>query len=564
MDEKYLTAVTAEALTSLYPSEAEGNNIRIVFTPLHGTGLTNVLLALKRMGYRDVHVVAEQVTPDGDFPNVENHIPNPEEPAVLQLAIDKARDLKADLVLATDPDADRLGVAVPTSSKKDEWVALNGNQIASVLTYYVLDQLQKRGELHKDSLVVKTLVTSELITDIGKSFGVRIKSDLPVGFKFIAQVIDRLERADNKASLSFILGVEESHGFLKGTYTRDKDAAVASVLMVELTSRLKKEGKTPYQLLQELYKKHGYYKEILNPIILEGIEGRAEILRIMEELRNNPPVSVGGKKILKISDCLRDEILDPVMKTPESANLLVFNMSEDGKTRFCVRPSGTEPKIKYYVSAYSDVDDEASDADLNRVKDLVDAIAMSITEDLEARIRMEQQNVFIKRLVDFAGEKEELYNEIVRMARQVLFAEAGSLFLLDDKREKLWLKAASGYWEGKRDKCFYELEEQKLTPWIARNPEKIVKLDSNAEFRSHPAYGPVYTGGKFDNLIWQKGSECHSFLGLALQGPDGKVIGVLKVENKRPRIGKSPVFTRDDVQLLKFISNIIVLAITKV
>lgn len=562
MDEKYLTAVTAEALTSLYPSEAEGESIRIVFTPLHGTGFTNVLPALKRMGYRDVHVVTEQETPDGDFPHVENHIPNPEEPAALQLAIDKAMDFYADLVLATDPDADRLGVAVPTSPKKDEWIALNGNQIASVLTYHVLDQLQKKGELHKEDIIVKTLVTSELVTEICKSFGVSIKSDLPVGFKFIAEVIDRLERTDSKAS--FILGVEESHGFLKGTYTRDKDAAVASVLMAELTLLLKKEGKTPFQLLQELYKKYGYYKEILNPIILEGVVGRAEILRIMKGLRNNPPEILGGKKVLKVQDCMIEEVLDHAFKTPESANLLVFKMSEDGKTRFCVRPSGTEPKIKYYVSAYSDVYAEASETDLIRVKDLVDTIAMSITEDLEARIRMEQQSVFVERLIEFTGKKEELYNEIVHLARQVLFAGAASLFIFDEKKEKLWLKVASGYWEGKRDKCFYALDEQKLTSWIARNPGEVVKLDSNAEFRTHPAYGPVYTGGKFDSLIWQKGSECHSFLGLALRGPDGKVIGVLKVENKRPRVGKSPVFTRDDIQLLKFISNIIVLAITKV
>jgi phosphoglucomutase len=557
MDKQYIKAVCQEAFVA-----GENNSIRIVYTPLHGTGTTNVLPVLKELGYQDILLVDEQAEPNGDFPRVKNNIPNPEDPAALELAIAKAREHRADLVLATDPDADRLGVAVPTSPKKDEWVALNGNQIASILTYYVLGQLKKKGNLYKKALVVKTLVTSELVTDICKSFGVNIKSDLPVGFKFIAQVIDRLEKSDDRGH--FILGVEESHGFLKGTYARDKDAAIASALMAELTSLLKMEGKTPYQFLQELYRKYGYYKEVINPVVLEGVEGRAEILRIMEELRNNPPERVGGKEILKVRDCLKEEVLDPTMKTLESANLLIFKLSKDGKTRFSVRPSGTEPKIKYYVSVYSDVRDKTSDTDLAKIKELVDGVAMSIVEDLEATMRVGQQNVFVKKLIDFTGTKEELYDEIVRLARQVLFAEAASLFLFNNEGKKLWLRAASGYWEGKRDKCFYELDEKKLTPWIARNPGKIVKLDSNDEFLTHPAYGEKYTGGKFDDLIWSKGSQCHSFLGLTLQGPDGKVIGILKVENKRPRIGRSLVFTRDDVQLLKFISNIIVLAITKV
>ncbi|UCH93119.1 MAG: GAF domain-containing protein [Candidatus Aminicenantes bacterium] len=557
IDQKYISAVCQETF-----ERGEDKDIRIVYSPLHGTGTTNVLPVLASLGYQDIILVEEQKEPNGDFPNVKNNIPNPEDPVSMEESKKVAKDSLADLVLVTDPDADRLGVMVPKSFDKQEWETLTGNQISCILTYYVLDQLKKRNKLHKNSFVVKTIVTTQMINSICRSFGVRIKDNIPVGFKFISKIVN-MEEKDN-----FILGVEESHGFVKGTYTRDKDAAIAAALMVELTSILKKQGKTPYQFLLDLYRKYGYYKELINPIVLEGVDGRSEILRIMEDLRNKKtrPERVGGIKVQenRVKDCLEDKILDPELNiTEESKNILIFDLSKDGKTRFCVRPSGTEPKIKYYISAYSEVGSEISDTDFANIKKLVDVVAYSIMEDVENRLRFGQQEVFVRKIIDFPGTREELYDEIVRLARQVLFAEAASLFILE-KDSKLWLKGASGYWEIKREDICYNLHEKRLTPWIAERSDEIVKIDSNDALKEHPAYKNKWKGGKFDNKVWPEGGQCNSLLGMALKHPNGELLGVLKVENKRPRIRKPSHFTKEDIYFLKFISNIIVLAITKV
>lgn len=374
IDKKYLSAVCREALTS-----KDNDNVYILYTPLHGTGMTSVLPALQRLGYH-VDVVKEQEKPDGDFPGVKNHIPNPEDPAVLELAITRAKELGADIVLATDADTDRLGVAVPLSNDKKEWVTLTGNQIASLLTYFVLEQLRQTNALPQDGLVIKTLVTTDLMTDICNSFDVPIIGNLLVGFKYIAEIID-------KKPERFIFGAEESHGFLKGSYTRDKDAAIAALLMAELTGYLKREGRSPYQLLDELYKKHGYYKDIVEFIILEGAEGKRQIEQIMDELRAHPPTEIGGLKVVEVYDYLLGNIHDlssgklRPLEAPEG-DFLVFTLSQDGRTRVAVRPSGTEPKIKYYVSVYSEVKKTTTEDNLARTKEVTNALATSIARDL--------------------------------------------------------------------------------------------------------------------------------------------------------------------------------------
>ena len=581
IDDDYIQSVCDNAFS------IRGNNLKVVYTPLHGTGTTSVLPVLEKMGF-DVILVEEQTDPDGNFPGLENNLPNPEDPSSMKCAIEKAKECGADLVLATDPDADRIGVAIPKSYDKNEWYILSGNQIISILTYFVLEQYRKRNLLNRNKLVVKTIVTTHLISDICNDFGVTIKTDLPVGFKFIGEVISELEKKGQKNL--FILGCEESHGFLKGTYTRDKDAAIGSLLMAQLTSYQKREDITPYHYLQEIYRKYGYYKEVTSSLILEGGDGQTEILRIMDELRSNPPEKLGPKNVIKVLDCLEGNVFDPKIKSSESSNILIFILSEDEKTRLSIRPSGTEPKIKYYLSISAKVGDSISSEDLESFAHLVDTIATSIINDLETKIRMSQQNVFVQKLIEHDDELEEesdskskekikeeseqtLYDNIVCFARQVLFTEAASLFLFDETKQKLYLRAASGYFERKKSDIFqYDKDENKLTPWIFRHPKEIVKVDSNEELKKHPAYGEQYSGGKYDTDIWKDEGQCHSFLGVALTIPvkdetgktNEKVIGVLKVENKRPGIGKSSIFTRDDVELLKYISNIIILAITKI
>jgi len=375
IDEAYVSSVCHEALTS-------ERDLMIVYTSLHGTGVTNVVPVLERAGFRNLSLVTEQANPDGDFPHVKNHIPNPEEPAALEAAIEKAKQLQADLVLATDPDADRLGVAVPKSiDDKSQWITLTGNHIGVLLCYFIIDQLHRDGKLSPNRIVAKTLVTTQLIDDIcAKS--VSCKSDLLVGFKYIASLIEGLERPE-----LFLYGTEESHGFLKGVYTRDKDGAVASLLMAEFTAYLRKYGKTPYQFLDELYKYYGYYKELLKTITLPGAEGSRQISQIMDALRRNPPQEVGGFKTVEVYDYLTGEVIDPQthqkLRSFENprGDLLIFYLSPDGRTRFAVRPSGTEPKIKIYISAHLKAKDPTSD-ELARMKEMTDAYAEAIRQDI--------------------------------------------------------------------------------------------------------------------------------------------------------------------------------------
>ncbi len=377
IDQQYLSAVLDEALTH------EGD-VGIVYTPLNGVGITSTVPVLRRLGYdKDLYIVSEQADPDGDFSGVANSRPNPEEPSSLEFAIEEAKSRKADIVLANDPDADRMASAAPILPHKDEWKILDGNQIGALLTYFILSQQKASGELRKDGLIVKTLVTTELISHISRSFGIQVEGNLLVGFKHIAQVIRELDDPGR-----FIFGTEESIGFLKGTYARDKDGTVAAMLMVELTAQLKKEGRTPHQLLDEIYTKYGYYENAVKNIFLEGAEGNYLILEVMKRLRSDPPKKIARLKVRQIRDYLTGKAFDPdsgrTLRTIEkpAGNLLIFNLSQDGRTSLAARPSGTEPKIKYYISVYSPSAVGAKEGDLYKIKQEAQVLSSRIIEEI--------------------------------------------------------------------------------------------------------------------------------------------------------------------------------------
>ena len=333
VDEQYLSDLLS---LSLSPEACEKHSdLKIVYTPLHGCGVRLVPEILSRKGFKNVIHVPEQDISDGDFPTVVS--PNPEEHAALTLALAKADETGADLVMATDPDADRMGIAVRDNDGK--MVLFNGNQTASMLTYYILRRWKELGKLGEGKYVVKTIVTTELITDICKGFGVPVYNVL-TGFKYIAEVVKRHE-ADGE----FICGGEESYGFNVGQFVRDKDAQVSCMMIAECAAWAADQGMTLYQLMQKIYEEFGYRKEGLVSVVRKGISGAQEIQQMMCDLRNDPPKEMCGSPVVKVIDYLEPE------KTgqPKSNVLQFFN--EDGDV-VSVRPSGTEPKIKFYFGAH--------------------------------------------------------------------------------------------------------------------------------------------------------------------------------------------------------------------
>ncbi len=296
LDDVYLNAVVAESV-----SHARG--LKIVYTPLHGVGETSVAAALKRAGFPDVNVLASQRTPDGDFPNVPGHVSNPEIPRTLEAAIAEAKTTGADLVIASDPDADRIGVAVPVSGDpKGDWTTLSGNQIGGLLTAFILKQTEAAGRLRHDHYIVTTLVTSQMPGAIAQREGVRVEDNLLVGFKWIA------ERIDQAGAAGFVFGFEESHGYLKGNYARDKDAAVAALLFAELAATVKDRKQTVLEFLDDLYIDVGHYDEKLINLGLEGRKGAEQIQQLMADFRELPPMHVGGLDVLRVHDYKLHEI----------------------------------------------------------------------------------------------------------------------------------------------------------------------------------------------------------------------------------------------------------------
>ncbi|MBR5906354.1 MAG: phospho-sugar mutase [Bacteroidales bacterium] len=333
VDELYLNDLLSLRLSP--DAVARHNDFKIVYTPLHGCGVRLVPEILKRSGFNNIIHVPEQDISDGNFPTCVS--PNPEEPAALKLAIEKAEATGADLVIGTDPDADRVGIAVRDDEGKI--VLFNGNQTASMLTYYILRRWKELGKLVPGKYVVKTIVTTELISDICKGFGVPVYNVL-TGFKYIAEVVKRQEAQGGE----FICGGEESYGFNVGQFVRDKDAPVTCMMIAECAAWAAGEGLTLYQLMQKIYKEFGYRKEGLVSLVRKGISGAQEIQQIMVDLRNNPPKELCGSPVNKVVDYLEPE------KTgqPKSNVLQFFDEAGDVVS---VRPSGTEPKIKFYFGA---------------------------------------------------------------------------------------------------------------------------------------------------------------------------------------------------------------------
>lgn len=324
--------------------EAEGKNLKIVYTPLHGTGNIPARRILKELGFENVYVVREQELPDGAFPTVS--YPNPEAAEAFELGLKLAKEVDADLVLATDPDADRLGVRV--KDKNGEYHDLTGNMSGCLLANYEIGQRRAvNGSLPEDGALIKTIVTSNLADAIAKGYGVDLIEVL-TGFKFIGQQILGFE---NSGKGTYLFGFEESYGCLIGTYARDKDAIVATMALCEAAAYYKTQGKTLWDAMIEMYDQYGYYKDDIKSITLKGIEGLQKIQEIMDTLRKNPPAEFAGHKVVSARDYKKDTITD--LATGEvkptglpNSNVLYYDLTDDAWV--CVRPSGTEPKVKFY------------------------------------------------------------------------------------------------------------------------------------------------------------------------------------------------------------------------
>ena len=323
-------------------------DLNIVYTPIHGTGITLVPRTLAALGFTNVHIVEEQATPDGNFPTVKS--PNPEERAAMQLALDLANKLNADLVMATDPDADRVGAGA--RNHHGEFELLNGNQMASLIIYYLLNAWKDAGKLTGKEFVAKTIVTTDLIDKMCERYGVTCHNTL-TGFKYIAEVIRELEGKEQ-----FIAGGEESYGYLIGDFVRDKDAIASCAMIAELTASAKDRGLSLFDLLMAMYQENGFYYEALVSLTRKGREGAEAIQQMMADFRANPPKEIAGSPVVRVDDYKSLMRLDAktgqstAMKSGsmgiESSNVLQF-FTADG-TKVSARPSGTEPKIKFYVS----------------------------------------------------------------------------------------------------------------------------------------------------------------------------------------------------------------------
>ena len=349
-DQIYLEAVHG---LSLSPDAVERyHDMKIVYTPLHGTGVILVPESLRKYGFTNILTVKEQNIPDGNFPTVES--PNPEERSAMKMAIELAESEKAEVVLATDPDADRIGMAL--RDENGQYVLLNGNQTCSLLVYYIVKRWSELGRLRGKEYIVKTIVTTELVARIAESFGVR-HFDCLTGFKYIATVMRNHEQ-----TMQYICGGEESFGFLAEDFVRDKDAVSACSLAAEAAAWAKSQDMTLYELLKEMYVRYGFFREALVSVVRKGKEGQEEIAKMMSDYRSDPPRSLGGSPIIAIKDYLSGEALDLTngSKTPidmERSNVLQFTTADS--TVVSIRPSGTEPKIKFYFGVRAELNDTA-------------------------------------------------------------------------------------------------------------------------------------------------------------------------------------------------------------
>ena len=370
IDKKYLNELSK---LSLNPKVIKNQkDLRIVYTPIHGTGVDLVPKALKTFGFENVTIVEEQRIPDGNFPTVKS--PNPEEPAALALALKKAKEIDADIVMATDPDADRVGIAI--KNDRNEFVLLNGNQAAALLINYLISQWKATGKLKGKEYIVKTIVTSELLKDIADKFNVEC-FDVLTGFKYIADIIKL-----NEGKKKFIGGGEESYGYLAGEFVRDKDAVISCALLAETAAWAKNNEKTLYEELIDIYIEFGFYKEKLISIVKKGKSGSEEIKKMMDNFRNNPPQTINNSNVMLIHDFEKQKTFDQIshlrydINLPKS-NVLQFILKDGSK--ISVRPSGTEPKIKFYFGVQDKLEKREDFEQINNLlNDKIDNIIKSL------------------------------------------------------------------------------------------------------------------------------------------------------------------------------------------
>ncbi|MBR1799317.1 MAG: phospho-sugar mutase [Bacteroidales bacterium] len=376
--------IIGEELDKIYLARVEKNSlnpdiikrhagIKIVYTPLHGTGIVLIPRMLRQLGFTGVNVVEEQAVPDGNFPTTPS--PNPEEHAAMKMAVDLAKKIDADIVFASDPDADRVGVAVKRPD--GDWMLLNGNQTLSVILYYLINQWQEKGMLRGNEYVVKTIVTSNLPADIAQNAGVKVY-DVLTGFKYIAGKIREVEGKE-----TFIGGGEESYGYMIGDFVRDKDAVASCSMIAEIAAWAQEQGKTFFDILVDIYLRYGFYKEGLVSVVRKGKSGAEEIKQMMANYRSNPPAAICGDRVVCVKDYQLHTSLD--LTTGQSSpidlptsNVLQF-FTQNGM-KVTVRPSGTEPKIKYYFSVRATLD---SAANYETVNAELDARIEAIKKDLQ-------------------------------------------------------------------------------------------------------------------------------------------------------------------------------------
>jgi len=341
LDDAYIKMIKS---LSVYPEVIrQQKDLKIVYTPIHGTGIKMVPQVLKEFGFENIHIVEEQSVPDGNFPTVV--YPNPEESEAMNIGMNKAKELDADILLGTDPDADRVGIGV--KDDKGEWVLMNGNQTAVLAFNYMIESRREKGIAQPNDMVVKTIVTTEMIDEIANRNGVKCYNVL-TGFKWIAELIKEKEGQEN-----YVIGGEESYGLMIGSQIRDKDAISAVALLCEMAAYEKAKGRSLYQKLLDLYKEYGYYQEDLISITKKGMNGQQEIAQMMETFRSNPPKTIAGSEVVQLLDYQKQVATD--LKTSNTSsiqlpksNVLQF-ITADG-SKISARPSGTEPKIKFYFS----------------------------------------------------------------------------------------------------------------------------------------------------------------------------------------------------------------------
>lgn len=351
VDDAYIAAVAAQA-------EGTERNVSIVYSPLHGAGQTNVLPALRAVGFATISPVEVQMQPDGNFPSVKDHKPNPEEKVANDLAVAQMMEQKADIAITNDPDADRIGVMV---RQDDEAMYLTGNQAAVLTADYALKKLAEKQTITPQHYLAKTIVTTDMLQALADHYGVKLYTNMLIGFKYIAKLVLEKESTDEK----FVLGAEESFGLLKGDYARDKDGATGALPLAEYAAELKKEGRTLYDCLLDLYAQHGMYVEYLANAYFDGATGFEKMQQVMHGLRETTPAELGAHKVTAVLDykiLKRRDIVtgeETAIDCTATGDVIVLELDGDSRRRVTVRPSGTEPKLKFYIQWFDEVNDAA-------------------------------------------------------------------------------------------------------------------------------------------------------------------------------------------------------------